>query len=397
MLGAKSIKWMGRSPWVRNYESPGSYSPFFEEEKYPFLQHSGQWQAIVQERTTSWPDSIQIEFCYDDHYSVNDEKIAILLKKLSLPPSAFFGHDITSIKSDSSGDGSSSASHCMFTPSTSPVEVIFFSRSDFEKINRDRVCKQWGPEHVESLLIRWGMDSLVPLVTERSVSISSLLNCKKARNLEDLLSSSSKDRAQVCELFMRLSMLGQLDEQNLIEQVESAAKHLVETRLEKRLARENADIAAKLLQEEKNRDREIKPIAVKPLDITKLTAADYSLVVIGCGGVGKTSLLKFIMKSSDVHDNVNTEFDVGEHPSVGPKLYECSAGHVKIECWDTPGQDSELGGVLLYTRRADIIFVVYDVSSIDSFNSLEMVVAAMDKNGTPLQFASALFSRFFSL
>ena len=367
-LGAKTISWLDDPAWVRNYETPGSFTPFFDESKYTFLKNNSRWMSIVNERTTSWPDNLQISFSYDDDFSVNNEIVSVLLKKLNISAATFYGQETF-------------PRPVIFAPVSFPVQVVFFSRKDYERINREHIIQNWGPCHVQCLLKAWDMPTLSQLVADKKVSSAAIMGCTKEKQIVDLLGSSDNDFSDIKELFRKLKLLGEVEEERIMEKVEAAASELLAAR---------RDIDFDLAFGENSPEGGIDDpaehlrgdglIHANPAAVASLESGEYNMVMVGSGGSGKTSFLRHIIGSSEDKQN-NSKFNVDEAPTVGPQLYQCSLGSVKVECWDTPGQDLERRAILLHTRKADIIFAVYDITSAESLRVLGEVVADIIKNG----------------
>jgi small GTP-binding protein len=95
-----------------------------------------------------------------------------------------------------------------------------------------------------------------------------------------------------------------------------------------------------------------------PLDV------QHKVIFLGESNTGKTSLIaKFL--SITVHPT----------PTVGAASYLISVklpkGEVKLNCWDTAGQETYRCLVPIYARGAEVACVVYDQSNSASFQSLE--------------------------
>lgn len=99
-------------------------------------------------------------------------------------------------------------------------------------------------------------------------------------------------------------------------------------------------------------------------------------VFIGDSGVGKTSLFQRF-ESNEFHDE--HVFTVGG--AYAKISVETKSGRtVDIGLWDTAGQERFRNIIPMYFQRADFVLVVYDVTSRDSFESLnEWITLAKEK------------------
>ncbi|NXE43096.1 RAB15 protein, partial [Ptilorrhoa leucosticta] len=94
------------------------------------------------------------------------------------------------------------------------------------------------------------------------------------------------------------------------------------------------------------------------------------VLLLGDSGVGKTCL------GGGFTDNQGTP----GHPTTSPmggagvdfkmKTIEVDGGGVRIQIWDTAGQERYGGGTKQYYRRAQGIFLVYDISSERSYQHI---------------------------
>ena len=93
--------------------------------------------------------------------------------------------------------------------------------------------------------------------------------------------------------------------------------------------------------------------------------AIYKVVLIGDSGVGKTNI---ISRFTDNTFELNTKSTIGVEfrtrtMEVGNKL-------IKLQIWDTAGQERYRAITHAYYRGAHGVILVYDVTSIESFNHL---------------------------
>ena len=94
----------------------------------------------------------------------------------------------------------------------------------------------------------------------------------------------------------------------------------------------------------------------------------YKIVMLGDSGVGKTSLVARLTNPNaplnhDISATMGIEFDT--------QMLDTPHGKVKAQIWDTAGQE-RFARVLLptYFRKAKGVILVYDVTSLKSFESL---------------------------
>ena len=91
----------------------------------------------------------------------------------------------------------------------------------------------------------------------------------------------------------------------------------------------------------------------------------HKIIFVGDAGVGKTTIIGRIM---DNPYNENYE------PSIGvdfmSKNLKYKGQNVKLQIWDTAGQEKYKGLIPSYVRNSSIVFVVYDVSVKTSFDNI---------------------------
>ena len=102
------------------------------------------------------------------------------------------------------------------------------------------------------------------------------------------------------------------------------------------------------------------------------TTPHYKLIVVGNCGVGKTSLINYIMGKA---------FDTAYQSTIGvdvvSKLIRCSEKEIKVELHDTAGQEKYFSIVQNYLRNSDIAYICYDVSDVSSFEALSKWLSAV--------------------
>ena len=91
----------------------------------------------------------------------------------------------------------------------------------------------------------------------------------------------------------------------------------------------------------------------------------HKIIFVGDAGVGKTTIISRIM------DN---PFSDSYEPSIGvdfmSKNIKFRGQNIKLQMWDTAGQEKYKGLIPSYVRNSSIVFVVYDISSKVSFDNI---------------------------
>ncbi|KAK4279647.1 hypothetical protein QN277_011391 [Acacia crassicarpa] len=102
------------------------------------------------------------------------------------------------------------------------------------------------------------------------------------------------------------------------------------------------------------------------------------LVLLGDSGVGKSCIvLRF----------VRGQFDPTSKVTVGASFLSQTIAlqdstTVKFEIWDTAGQERYASLAPLYYRGAAVAVVVYDITSLESFNKAQYWVKELQKHGS---------------
>ncbi len=96
-----------------------------------------------------------------------------------------------------------------------------------------------------------------------------------------------------------------------------------------------------------------------------VSATRHKIIFVGDAGVGKTSII------GRINDNPYTE---QYEPSIGvdfmSKNIKYHGQNIKLQMWDTAGQEKYKGLIPSYVRNSSIVFVVYDISSKPSFDNI---------------------------
>lgn len=94
---------------------------------------------------------------------------------------------------------------------------------------------------------------------------------------------------------------------------------------------------------------------------------NFKFIVIGSSGVGKTSILKRLIDDQFSPDNVST---IGvEYMST---VVEIDGQAVKLQIWDTAGQEKFRSIAKSYFRHAVGVVLVYDITDRKSFDDLSL-------------------------
>ena len=91
----------------------------------------------------------------------------------------------------------------------------------------------------------------------------------------------------------------------------------------------------------------------------------HKIIFVGDANVGKTTIISRIM------DN---PFNEVYEPSIGvdfmSKNIKFRGQNIKLQMWDTAGQEKYKGLIPSYVRNSSIVFIVYDVSVKTSFDNI---------------------------
>jgi len=91
----------------------------------------------------------------------------------------------------------------------------------------------------------------------------------------------------------------------------------------------------------------------------------HKIIFVGDAGVGKTTIISRIM------DN---PFNDAYEPSIGvdfmSKNITFRGTNIKLQMWDTAGQEKYKGLIPSYVRNSSIVFLIYDVSTKSSFDNI---------------------------
>ena len=96
-----------------------------------------------------------------------------------------------------------------------------------------------------------------------------------------------------------------------------------------------------------------------------ISVTRHKIIFVGDAGVGKTSIINRI---------VDNPFSESYEMSIGvdfmSKNLRYHGQNIKLQIWDSAGQEKYKGLIPSYVRNSSIVFVVYDVSSKWSFNNV---------------------------
>uniref|UniRef100_A0A7S3K5P5 Uncharacterized protein n=1 Tax=Aureoumbra lagunensis TaxID=44058 RepID=A0A7S3K5P5_9STRA len=119
--------------------------------------------------------------------------------------------------------------------------------------------------------------------------------------------------------------------------------------------------------------------------MSSFSAAEVKLVLLGDSGVGKSSLAqRYVNKSFKEY----SESTIGA--SFLSKMVEIDKKQFKVQIWDTAGQEKYHSLAPMYYRNALAAVLVFDITSIDSFDRLKKWVYELrDKGPSDLVLAVA--------
>ena len=96
-----------------------------------------------------------------------------------------------------------------------------------------------------------------------------------------------------------------------------------------------------------------------------ISVTRHKIIFVGDAGVGKTSIINRI-----VDNPFNETYEMSIGVDFMSKNLRYHGQNIKLQIWDSAGQEKYKGLIPSYVRNSSIVFVVYDVSSKASFNNV---------------------------
>jgi small GTP-binding protein len=112
------------------------------------------------------------------------------------------------------------------------------------------------------------------------------------------------------------------------------------------------------------------------LKLYKMSQTDHiKIVVIGEANAGKSSIIRRFTDGT---------FNDSDTPTVGAAFFTKTLNHYRIKAklniWDTAGQDRFHSLTKLYSKDANIIILVYDITSRKSFENIKFWYNTLNQN-----------------
>ena len=102
----------------------------------------------------------------------------------------------------------------------------------------------------------------------------------------------------------------------------------------------------------------------------------FKLLLIGDGGVGKSSLILRFSDDTFTESYIST---IGVDFKI--RTIEIRGKSIKLQIWDTAGEEKFRTVTASYYRGAHGIIVVYDVTDQTSFTNVKQWMKEIDRNG----------------
>ena len=96
-----------------------------------------------------------------------------------------------------------------------------------------------------------------------------------------------------------------------------------------------------------------------------ISVTKHKIIFVGDAGVGKTSIINRI-----VDNPFNETYEMSIGVDFMSKNLRYKGQNIKLQIWDSAGQEKYKGLIPSYVRNSSIVFIVYDVSSKSSFNNI---------------------------
>eukprot|EP01091_Cochliopodium_minus_P018241 TRINITY_DN732_c0_g1_i1.p1 TRINITY_DN732_c0_g1~~TRINITY_DN732_c0_g1_i1.p1 ORF type:complete len:196 (-),score=52.34 TRINITY_DN732_c0_g1_i1:52-639(-) len=106
----------------------------------------------------------------------------------------------------------------------------------------------------------------------------------------------------------------------------------------------------------------------------------FKILIIGDSGVGKTNIMERFTKNEF---NENTKSTIGVDFST--KVMQVANKKIKIQIWDTAGQEKYSILTSSYYRGAKGCIIVYDITDMKSFESVEKWLSEIKQIGEQIE------------
>lgn len=104
---------------------------------------------------------------------------------------------------------------------------------------------------------------------------------------------------------------------------------------------------------------------------------ELKIVLIGNAGVGKTCIVRQV--TTQVF-NSNTESTLGA--TYSSKVVNADGHDVRLQIWDTAGQEKYRGMAPMYFRDANAAIITYSITDKDSFNGVDEWVSSLHEHAS---------------
>ena len=107
----------------------------------------------------------------------------------------------------------------------------------------------------------------------------------------------------------------------------------------------------------------------------------FKFIIIGDSSVGKSCLLKKFIDGTFYED-----FDTTIGVEFGAKIISCNNKNIKLQIWDTAGQETFRAITKSYYRGSTASILIYDVTKRSSFNNITSWIDDLKKMNIDNQF-----------
>jgi small GTP-binding protein len=97
-----------------------------------------------------------------------------------------------------------------------------------------------------------------------------------------------------------------------------------------------------------------------------ISVTRHKIIFVGDACTGKTSIINRI-----IDNPFNDTYEVSIGIDFMSKNIRFRGQNIKIQIWDSAGQEKYKGLIPSYVRNSSIVFIVYDVANRDTFNKVE--------------------------